>query len=140
MVLSISQSPEDFIQSKASTAILVNSYVKYILKLQKGHEVLGRFDLNENEIKAVRELEVRQGEYSEVFVKFFNRSVVARLEPSALEYWMATTAPEDTAFLERERLRHSGVSELELLNILSRQYPRGIAGQKKEESHAESGR
>ena len=126
LILSISQSPEDFLESKASTAILANSYVKYVLKLQKGHELLGRFDLNPNEIQACRELEVRPGLFSEVFIKFFNQSVIAKIEPSPLDYWIATTDPDD--FLEEERTRFSEgqVSDLEILEKLAERHPCGM--------------
>jgi conjugal transfer ATP-binding protein TraC len=130
LVLSISQSPEDFIRSKAATAILANSYVKYALKLQKSHDILTEFEFNENETKAVRELETRPGEYAEVFIKFFDRSVIARVEPTSLEYWIATTSPEDTVTEARERLAHPDWDELKLLRELSKKYPygRGMKG------------
>ena len=127
LILSISQTPEDFLESKASTAILANSYVKYILKLQKGHELLSRFDLNANEIEACKELEVRPGISSEIFIKFFNRGVIAKIEPSGLDYWIATTDPED--FLEEEKLRRLGGpehSDLEILKTLAESYPHGV--------------
>jgi len=126
LILSLSQSPEDFLQSKASTAILANSYVKYVLKLQKGHELLSHFDLNPNEIKASRELEVRPGIFSEMFIKFFNRSVIAKIEPSGLDYWIATTDPED--FLEEENLRRKkpNLTDLEILKELAKNFPHGV--------------
>jgi conjugal transfer ATP-binding protein TraC len=127
LVLSISQSPEDFLESKASTAILANSYVKYVLKLQKGHELLPRFDLNPNEIQSTStELEIRPGFFSEMFVKFFNHSVIAKIEPSPLDYWIATTDPDD--FLEEEKCRrfHPELSDLEIMKKLAAKCPHGI--------------
>lgn len=126
LVLSISQSPEDFFQSKASTAILANSYVKYILKLQKGHDLLANLDLNKEEVRAAKELEIKPGFYSEIFIKFFDRSVIAKLEPSSLDYWISTTDPED--FREEEALRKSkpDLSEIEIMNELAKQFPHGV--------------
>ena len=98
----------------------------HILKLQKGHELLFRFDLNPNEVKACRDLEVQPGLFSELFIKFFNQAVVAKIEPSALDYWIATTDPED--FLEESNLRLNspGLTHLEILQRLAAQYPHGV--------------
>lgn len=126
LILSISQSPEDFLKSRASTAVLANSYVKYVLKLQKGHDELRQFDLNPNEIEATRELEVRPGVFSEIFIKFASRSVIAKIEPSGLDYWISTTDPDD--YLEEERLRrlHPDLTDLEILEKLSALHPHGV--------------
>jgi len=126
LVMSISQSPVDFLQSKASTAILSNSFVKYVLKLQKGHELLSKFDLNPNEIAACENLETRPGIFSEVFIKFFNKSVTAKLEPAPLDYWIATTDPDD--LMEEETLRklEPNLPEFDRLLMLSKKYPRGM--------------
>jgi len=137
LVLSISQSPEDFLESKASTAILANSYVKYILKLQKGHELLSRFDLNPNELRATSSsLEIRPGYFSEMFLKFFNHSVIARVEPSPLDYWIATTDPDD--FLEEEKCRalHPGLGDLEILKVLAERFPHGLRAEKGDDHDA----
>lgn len=125
LVLSISQSPEDFLSSKASTAILANSYVKYILKLQKGHDLLKNLDLNECEIQAVRELEIRPGLYSEIFIKFFDRPVIAKLEPSGLDYWISTTDSEDFQAEENFRKSKPHLKPIELLKALAREFPHG---------------
>ena len=124
-VLSISQNPEDFLEAKIASVIINNSPVKYLLRLHKGHDLLGRFGLNPNEIQAVRELEVRPGHYSEVFIKFDEQPVIVKLEPTALEYWIATTDPVDMA----EEAKHmSGGTEglLETLESLAREFPHGV--------------
>lgn len=130
LVLSISQSPEDFLESRASTAILANSYVKYILKLQKDHELLSKFGLNPNEIKACEGLEMKPGQFSELFIKFFHHSVSAKIEPSPLDYWIATTDPEDLIQEEMVRAEERDLSELERLILLSERYPRGMRWKK----------
>ena len=50
LVLSISQSPEDFLNTKCANAIISNSFTKYILKLNKGHEQLAQFDFNDYKV------------------------------------------------------------------------------------------
>lgn len=124
-VLSISQNPEDFLEAKIASVIVNNSPVKYILRLKKGHEKLGSFGINGNEIKACEELEVRPGRYSEVFIKFDDQSVIARLKPNPLEYWVATTDPSDLGEEGRFRSKFSGASRIELLEKLATQFPEG---------------
>ncbi|MDE1976884.1 MAG: ATP-binding protein, partial [Elusimicrobia bacterium] len=118
-VLSVSQSPKDFLDTKAAAAIVANSYVKYVLKLAKGHELLSRFDLNENEIDAVKSLQSRPGEFSDIFVKFGPHSLIARIEPGPLDYWLCTTDARDYVKESSLREAHPGISEPELLLKLS---------------------
>ena len=122
-VLSISQNPEDFLESKIASVIINNSPIKYILRLHKSHEALGRFGLNPNEIQAIRELEVRPGHYSEVFIKFDEQHVLVKLEPTALEYWIATTDPQDQ---EMELFSKDKPLDLESLEKLAHEFPHGV--------------
>ncbi len=125
-VLSISQNPEDFLDSKISGVMINNSSVKYILRLKKGHDKLAQFGLNENEIRAIEELEVKPGFYSETFVKFDDRAVILKLEPSALDYWIATTDPID--LVEETKIRESerNLNPFERLEKLANQFPNGV--------------
>ncbi len=125
-VLSISQNPEDFLESSIAGVMVNNSPVKYILRLKKGHEKLSLFGLNENEVQAARELEVKPGRSSEVFIKFDDKGVIAKLEPNALEYWVATTDPIDLAEERRLREECPKDTDLELLETLSTRFPHGV--------------
>jgi conjugal transfer ATP-binding protein TraC len=126
-VLSISQNPEDFLESKISGVMVNNSPIKYILRLKKGHEKLVSFGLNENEIVAARELEVRPGQYSEVFIKFDDHGVIAKVEPNPLEYWIATTDPADLAQESNLRAAEPLKTNLELFETLARKFPGGAS-------------
>jgi len=134
-VLSISQNPEDFLESKIAGVMVNNSPVKYILRLKKGHEKLAVFGLNENEILAARELDVRPGQYSEVFIKFDDHGVIAKVEPNPLEYWIATTDPSDLAKETRQRALTPQKTDFEILEALAREFPGGVA-RPREASHA----
>ncbi len=114
-VFSISQSPTDFLETRAAKAIIANSFVKIILKLAKGHELLPQFDLNPNEIEAVRQLQAKPGVFSDVFLKFGGHSLVARIEPSPLDYWTCTTNAQDWLTEEKARAANPGLSQAELL-------------------------
>jgi conjugal transfer ATP-binding protein TraC len=133
-VLSITQNPEDFLEAKIASSIINNSPIRYILRLKKGQEKLGLFGLNENEVAAVGELEVRPGFYSEAFIKFDERSVIVKLEPSPLDYWIATTDAVDLAEEARIR-RDQTLGDLEILERLAREFPHG-AGKAGEVQHA----
>jgi len=134
LVLSISQSPEDFLNTKAASAIIGNSFTKYILKLNKGHELLSRFELNDSEVNEVKTLVSKPGYFSEVLVKYADNSVVARIEPTSLEYWLATTSPEDLKLEEQMRTENPALDNLQLIEQLAAKYPRGGFG------HAQSRR
>ena len=41
--------------------------------------------------------------FSELFIKFHTQGVLAKIEPSNLEYWIATTDPDD--FLAEEEMK-----------------------------------
>ncbi|MFA5391780.1 MAG: ATP-binding protein, partial [Candidatus Omnitrophota bacterium] len=134
-VLSISQNPEDFLESKISGVMVNNSPIKYILRLKKGHEKLAAFSLNENEILAARELEVRPGHYSEVFIKFDDHGVIAKVEPNPLEYWIATTDPADLAQETKLRTQEPRKTDFEIFETLARLFPGG-ASKPREDSRA----
>jgi len=119
MILSISQSPEDFLLTQAATAIISNSFVKYVLKLQKGYELLPQFQLTEPEIEEVRNLNAVKGKYSEVFLKFSNNCRVIRIEPSALDYQICTTDPDDLKKETQYRQEHPKASDLEVMKGLA---------------------
>jgi hypothetical protein len=104
-----------------------NSPIKYILRLKKGHEKLVSFGLNENEILAARELEVRPGQYSEVFIKFDDHGVIAKVEPNPLEYWIATTDPADLAKESELRAAAPLKTNLEIFETLARKFPGGAS-------------
>ncbi len=125
LVLSISQSPEDFLNTKAANAIISNSFTKYILKLNKGHELLSRFELSDTEIEAVKSLVSRPGMFSEAFIKYGTDSTIGRIEPTALEYWIATTDPGDYALEQEVRKRNPTFDAFALLKYLAENSPKG---------------
>jgi len=125
LILSISQSPEDFLATKAANAIISNSFTKYILKLNKNHELLSQCELNDSEIAETKTLISKPGEFSEVFVKYGQNSIAARIEPTPLEYWIATTDPSDCDAEAAARKENPKATLLELLKTLALKYPQG---------------
>lgn len=118
MILSISQSPQDFLSSAVSKSVLSNAYTKYILKMQKDYELLEQFDLTEQEIDEVKSLKTLKGEYSEVFIKFMNDSRIIRIQPTKCDYWVCTTDPDDYNKEMKIRKQHSSENDLQILKRL----------------------
>jgi hypothetical protein len=114
-VFSISQSPKDFLDTKAANAIITNSYIKYVLKLTKGHELLSQFELNANEIEAIKQLQSKPGVFSDLFVKYGTHSLVARVEPCPFDYWICTTDAKDHVRENQVREENPGLSNAEIL-------------------------
>jgi len=118
-VYTISQSPMEFTASAVSTAIMSNSYVKFILGLESGHELLKKFNINAKEITAIEGLEFNKGKYSEVFLKFHQNSRIVRIEPSKEEYWLCTTDADDKIVEDKLRSENPDASEFEILQKLA---------------------
>lgn len=119
MILSISQSPVDFLSTHAANAIISNTYVKYVLKLTKGHDVLPQFGFNSAEIEAIKNLASVPRKFSDVFLKFDSQATVLRIEPSSLDYWICTTDAEDSVKESRLRNQHPDWTDLQILQALA---------------------
>jgi hypothetical protein len=130
--IAISQNIDDFAKSSVSQAILPNSSIKWVL-MQKGSdkkrlkEVL---NLNDKEIEHISSLKQERGQYSETFLMAEDRHVVARVCPTPLEYWIATTDPRDTSKIESLRKEKPELSQLETLKTLAEEYPCGCCMRK----------
>jgi conjugal transfer ATP-binding protein TraC len=94
-IYSISQSPADFLNTKAANSIISNSYLKFVLKLKSGYDLLPNFGLNSQEIEKVKSLRVEKGKFSEIFLKFNDYNRVVKIQPSPVDYWICTTDPGD---------------------------------------------
>jgi len=127
-VYSISQSPNDYLQSRASDAIITNTEVRWFLPLNDGHENLHRFKLLPHEVEAVKRLHMVKGRFSECFLKSGEEGIVARLEPTPLEYWLCTTNAEDTLLEEKILKEHPDWEYEAILEHLARHFPLGAQG------------
>lgn len=129
--IAISQNIDDFAKSRIANAILPNAATKWILK-QKGadrnrlREVL---DLNDNELALVESLHQERGKYSEAFLMSGDDRSVVAIESTPLEYWIATTDPRETSYIDQELAKNRDANELDVLESLANQYPMGLLGQ-----------
>jgi conjugal transfer ATP-binding protein TraC len=130
-VIAISQDIDDFARSKVATAILPNSGTKWIM-MQKGSDpkrLAEVLQLNDVESSLVTSLFQERGKYSEAFlITGDNRSVVA-IEPTSMEYWIATTDPRDIEKFEVMRRENPDMSVSQVVTLLSESMPFGVAYQ-----------
>lgn len=128
--IAISQDLNDFLNSKISSALLPNCSVKWVLMqnqsdFSKMRESLG---LNDNEVALIQSLQQKKGEFSEAFLSVGSeRRIVAVIEPTPLELWIATTDPRDITMIEKTKLKYPDLPQLEILRLLSKQYPQGVS-------------
>lgn len=87
----------------AGSSILQNTQSKAILQ-QRGdpRNYSEALSLTQVDQWAIQSLRRSKGQYSDVFLIRDAERTVVRHVPSDLEYWLATTAPEDTVKLARE--------------------------------------
>lgn len=124
--VAISQNIDDFAKSKAASAIMPNSSIKWILK-QPGADFKRLAEvvrLNDREIALVQSLSQVKGQYSEAFLVCEDRKAVVSVESTPFEYWLATTDPKDFALLKQEQAQ-LGLEGVQLIQHLSQKYPTG---------------
>ena len=127
--IAISQTMDDFARSKIASAILPNSSVKWVLKQTGGNipslkEILL---LNDRETKLVESVTSKKGYFSEAFLIAGDDKQVVVVESTPLEYWLATTDPQDLKALELTKSQNPEFTDLELLEFLAEIRPRGAS-------------
>lgn len=118
-IYSISQSPVDFLSTKAANSIISNTYLKFILKIKSGHELLEKFGLNPQEVAKVQELRIEKGVFSEIFLKFNEHSRVIKIQPSPVDYWICTTDPVDAQKEKAMREAHKDYTTAQIIKALA---------------------
>ena len=123
--IAISQSMEDFANSKVSSAILPNASVKWILKQTGGNlSALQKIlNLNVRELKLVESVSFKKGFYSEAFLIAGDDKQIVKIESTPLEYWLSTTDPVDLKVLDEMKSQFS--EPLDLFKKMSEKYPHG---------------
>jgi conjugal transfer ATP-binding protein TraC len=127
--IAISQTMDDFANSKVASAILPNASVKWLLKQTGGNvpnlEKILRF--NEREVKLIESVTSKKGYFSEAFLIAGDDKQVVVIESSPLEYWLATTDPMDLKALEKMSAERPELNQLELLEKMAEKFPRGAS-------------
>ncbi len=125
--IAISQTMDDFANSKVAQAILPNASVKWLLKQTGGNlpSLQKILRLNERELKLVESVTSKKGFYSEAFLIAGDDKQVVKIESTPLEYWLSTTDPLDLKALERLQEQRPDDSSFELLQEMATKFPNG---------------
>lgn len=124
----ITQGLEEIAAHAIGPAILGNTATKLIL-MQKGDLALARqiLKLNEQEMTLISSLRQQKGVYSEAFMIANEDRTVIRAYPTSLEYWLATSDPDDNAVLEEFRRQHPSKTISEAIFEMAARCPKGVA-------------
>ncbi len=127
--IAISQSMDDFSKSKVASAILPNASIKWILK-QTGGSLASLKEtllLNERESDLVGSVTSKKGQFSEAFLIAGDDKQVVKIESTPIEYWLATTDPQDLKVFEETRTLKPDLSQVALLEFLAQKFPNGAS-------------
>lgn len=128
MILSISQSIDDFTDSDVASALIGQTYQMFILRQNNPAEadtIKNILKLNDGERNIIASLTRQKGRFSEVFVKLSGLgSSKFAITPSPVEYWLATTDPNDIKVYNNYIAEGYKVNDA-ILELASR-YPNGV--------------
>lgn len=116
--IAISQSINDYYNSKVGTAIISNSQWKVLLRQEPEQvdqaQAKGQFSGQAQDFQLLKSLHTRKGEYSEIFIRGSSGSEIVRLYVPRYMQLVYTTDPEELKILER--YRKSGLTIAEAID------------------------
>lgn len=118
----LSQNYRDFLSDpQIAEAILPNTTHVFVLRQKKidwedFQKIMG---LKDAEIKAIQSLEIKKGEYSEIFYMQDEKRSLLRLRPDPLSYLICTSDGKDKAMIEDARLKNPKMKNLDLLKEIA---------------------
>ncbi len=131
--ISITQSLNDFLGGGLEHAILGNSNTRFILRqnsMPAVKTIVDYFNFNEQEKRLIESLQIKKGEFSEVF--FSQSKELSHISskmvicPTSIEYWVATTDAMDLNFYEKVKKENQSLDMYEVLVECAKQYPHGV--------------
>lgn len=125
--IAISQSIEDFADSKIAKAIFSCSSVKWILRQNTSRRELVQkvLSLNSREMDLIDSVTSKKGYFSEAFLISGDDKQVIKIESTPLEYWLSTTDPIDMKKLDE--LKNDFPDNLSLFKFLADKFPHGAS-------------
>ncbi len=104
-------------------AVLPNSNYAIILRQKRidWSDFQKCFDFNEAELSAVKSLESRKREFSEIFFMQDEKRAILRIVPDPLSYWICTSDAEDKFKIQELKEANPNLTTLEVLHRLA--YP-----------------
>ena len=131
--ISVTQSLSDFLGSGLEDAILGNSNTRFILRQNSAptvNDIVKYFNFNEQERRLIESLQIKKGEYSEVFFsqskELQNISSKMIIYPTPIEYWVATTDSSDLYHYETVKEQFGDLSLYEVLQKCAEEFPHGV--------------
>lgn len=124
----ISQNYKDYLfNQEIKNAIFPNTTSIFVLKQRAidWKDFAETLQVNESEIEAIKSLEVKKGEYSELFFMQDTGRAILRVLPDPLSYYICTSDPADKTVIEEEEKKNPNLSKIEILKILA-QKRRGV--------------
>lgn len=114
------QDLEKITSNFAGSSILQNTQTKAILQ-QRGDPAnyLEALSLNQIDRWAIESLQREKGAFSDIFLIRENEKVVIRHRPSELEYWLSTTAPEDTQAFAKSTNKFKGKFQEKIIDFVA---------------------
>jgi len=108
-VMVVAQDLEKITSNPAGASILQNTQMKAILQ-QRGDQrnFATPLQLTDPELDTISSLERRKGAFSDIFLMIDDRRTVIRFAPNLLEYYLATTVPQENRYLEKQLKRYQG--------------------------------
>ncbi len=121
--VAVTQSIEDLATEALTSAVLNNTPTKIILKQSLRPERLqSLLNLNKRELAIVGSLKSIKGQYSEFFMINGDKRRFLRLEPTAQDYWLATTNPQDIDFINKFKIGRPELNELQACKEIAKLY------------------
>ncbi len=123
-VICLSQNYRDFLSDpQVAESVLPNTTHVYVLRQKKidWQDFQKTMGLKDAEIAAIQSLEIKKGEYSEVFYMQDERRSLLRIRPDRLSYLICTSDGKDKAMIEDLQTRYPTLGRLDLLKKIVEQ-------------------
>ena len=120
----ISQNYKDFLfNQEIKNAIFPNTTSVFVLKQRAidWKDFSETLQVNDSEVSAIKSLEVKKGEFSEIFLAQDSGRSILRIIPDPLGYYICTSDPVDKTLIDQAEKQNPGLSKLEVLKILAEQ-------------------
>lgn len=121
-IFCITQNHKDFLSiPEVADAIFPNTTHVFILRQRKIDWVdfQKTFDFNEAEMEAIKSLQIKKREYSELFYMQDEKRAILKIVPDELSYWVCTSDGSDKAQIQTMQAKYPELSKLQILQKLA---------------------
>ena len=118
----ISQNYKDFLfNQEIRNAIFPNTTSVFVLKQRAidWKDFAETLQLNEAEVESIKSIQVKKGEFSEIFFMQDTGRSLLRIMPDPLGYYICTSDPVDKTTIDEEHSKNPNLSQLEVLKLLA---------------------